>query len=402
MSSALRKHDSPLSGDNETIESSHLVDVTSVLENISDYDEGDYAVYKFGLNNLNIEAEFYPKGIKKSKPNYCSFFITIPNVKETDKRKLKCTIGCVYQLFDESFNPVNIWKNGRGYSSFTTLDSLQQDPIIPITLKLYNNPIFIATTKKSFQSQLHEMYKISKDDGDITLSIITDDNNNNNHNNNNNNNNNKRQYDGGEIHSPPRKKRKLLLSIDDDSKDIENDDDNNNNNNNNDTENDNINDNDNNNIDDDNNDNIQRMKVNSLVLQSGSKVFRQMLDNEMKEKQEKKITIYAKSYEDVDNMIYFLVTNILRKDANPCNIIRLAHFYEIDRLVMACLNRMIKSLNVDNFIKIVSIFDRYGIEHGYNTLVQFGKKNTKQIRSHPDFSDLSHSFKCIVLGCAKD
>eukprot|EP01084_Bolivina_argentea_P276479 471757_1 len=344
-----------------TTETSHIVDVTPVISKIEKFQKGEYAVYKFCLDNLNIEAEFYPKGITKSKPNWCAFFITIPNVKETDKRKLKCSIGFVYELFDESFNPVNIWRNGRGYSSFTHIDNVKKDPFIPITLKLYHNPLFIATSKKSFQTQLHSMYKLSQLNGDITLSIVV---------------NNSDDNDGLTIYTPPNKKRKLM----DNKYDI----------------------NTNNDVSTGMDENVQTMKVSSIILQSGSKVFHQMLANNMMEKKEKKITVFAESMQDVDDMIYFMVTNILRKNANALSLIRLAHYYEIERLVMACLNRMIETLSVSTFCTVVSTFDRYSIEHGYNTLVEFGKKNVKEIRAHPSFGDLSHAFKCIVLGSAKD
>ena len=91
------------------IETEFSLDVEQILLARETYKKGDYVVYKLMLDNLQIHAEFYPQGMPKSKPNYCAFFITIPNVKIEDKRKLSCRIGSVYELFDESFNPVNIW-----------------------------------------------------------------------------------------------------------------------------------------------------------------------------------------------------------------------------------------------------------------------------------------------------
>ena len=144
------------------------------------------------------------------------------------------------------------------------------------------------------------------------------------------------------------------------------------------------------------------MRASSLILQSGSKVFESMLTTEMIEKSSQKIRVYADSVQDVDDMVYFLATDILRKSANALSVIRLAHFYEIDRLIMACLNRMLDSLTVDSFVEVVNTFDRYSIEHGYGTLVAFGQTHCKEIKVREDYNDLTHCFKCIVLGAAKD
>lgn len=362
------------------IETEHIVDVASVLMARENYKKGDYVVYKARLDDLEINAEFYPQGMQKSKPNYCAFFITIPNVKEDDKRKLSCRIGSVYELFDESFNPVNIWKSGRGYSSFATIDHLEKDPRIPVTLKLYTDPLFIATTKKSFQSQLHKMYQLSLKNGDILLSVITDGAAIGNALNPHSDSVNARDLNGHSeglgLGEPPKKKRKTDNAFSDNPCSGAAGDD------------------------------VplitQTMRVSSLILQSGSKVFDQMLTTEMVEKSSKTITVFANSVQDVDDMVYFLATDILRKTADALSVIRLAHFYEIDRLTMACLNRMIDTLSIDTFVRVVNTFDRYSIEHGYNTLVQYGKTHCNEIKNREDYDELTHCFKCIVLGAAKD
>jgi len=367
------------------IETEHIVDVSSVLQLRDNYKKGDYVVYKTKLDDLEINAEFYPQGMQKSKPNYCAFFITIPNVNDQDRRKLSCRIGSVYELFDESFNPVNIWKSGRGYSSFATIDHLEHDPQIPVKLKLYLNANYIATTKKSFQSQLHKMYLLSQKNGDVLLSVIA----NGTHRNRNMNTEGQLNPDtDSAFGEPPTKKRKLNEPNhpnhhpNRDANDTEEG------------------------AEHQTSTSPQNMthglRVSSLILQSGSKVFEQMFSTEMMEKSSGTITVYANSVQDVDDMIYFMATDILRKCADAHGVLKLAHFYQIDRLIMACLNRMIECLTVDTFVSVVTTFDRYSIEHGYGNLVKFGRTHCDEIRNREDYSKLTHCFKCVVLGAARD
>merc|ERR1712154_681903 len=58
------------------------------------------------------------------------------------------------------------------------------------------------------------------------------------------------------------------------------------------------------------------IKASSILLQSASPVFNNILSNDMREKQEKTIKVHAKTVKDVDDMIYFMATNQLRQDSN--------------------------------------------------------------------------------------
>eukprot|EP01083_Nonionella_stella_P033597 91941_1 len=336
-------------------ETSHIINVSPFISQLDTYDFGEYIVSKVTLDNLQIDIEFYPKGTHKSQADWCSLFAIITNGKGNDTRKLKCRIGLDNSdgFLKEMLDIVHSsWRRGIGHNSLIDITTLKQNPRLIITLTLYHDPSFILTTEDRFENQLLEMYKLSRDNGDITLSITTKDN---------------HQHSDDTLYVPPSKKQK----IEHDTKT-------------NDTS------------------NTHTMKCSSIILQSGSRVFNRMLKNHMLENKEKKITIFAQSVQDVDDMIYFMATNTLRQTANVMNIIDLAHFYGMERLEMACLNRMLKQLSVATFVDVVTIFDRFGIKHGYNTLVKFGKKNLNQIRGASNFSDLSHSFKCIVFGLAKD
>merc|ERR1712062_926687 len=65
------------------------------------------------------------------------------------------------------------------------------------------------------------------------------------------------------------------------------------------------------------------LKVSSLILKAASPVFDQMLSSEMKESEERKIVVHAKSMKDVRDLVYFMCTGELRKNANPLQLLPL-------------------------------------------------------------------------------
>merc|ERR1712154_607992 len=60
---------------------------------------------------------------------------------------------------------------------------------------------------------------------------------------------------------------------------------------------------------------IEEIKVSSAILRSASPVFDQMMQSEMMEKQLRRITVHAHSVKDVDDLIYYICTDVLREDA---------------------------------------------------------------------------------------
>merc|ERR1712228_667725 len=140
-----------------------------------------------------------------------------------------------------------------------------------------------------------------------------------------------------------------------------------------------------------------KMKVSSLILRSSSIVFDRMLSANMKEKEESKIVIHAQRIADVDDLYYFMCTNILRSTANSLTLIHLAKYYEMDGLFDKVVNKLIKSVSIGNFAKAIRIFDRYEIVKGYDLLIDFAKKNADELKKSPNFDAIPHSFKCAVL-----
>eukprot|EP01084_Bolivina_argentea_P191861 329497_1 len=142
-----------------------------------------------------------------------------------------------------------------------------------------------------------------------------------------------------------------------------------------------------------------KIRASSVILRCASKVFERMLDpkNNMKEYREKKVVVYARSSNDVFDMLYFMCTNQIRDDFDALQLIHLAHFYEMDRLFWICVNRLVGNVTVDNFVATLHTFDRFEISKGYTTLITFAKDNIGQLKNAKDYLLLSHSFRCGIL-----
>ena len=135
------------------------------------------------------------------------------------------------------------------------------------------------------------------------------------------------------------------------------------------------------------------MNVSAIMLISASSVFNRMLTIEMKEKKEKTVTIMAERKADAEDMIQFMYTNKLDEDANEYGVLKLAHLYEIEALKKECAIRIIRQLNVENFVKTVNLMERYSIEIGFGNLYDFGEKNFKKIKEQKNYKNLPFSFK---------
>merc|ERR1712129_145687 len=117
----------------------------------------------------------------------------------------------------------------------------------------------------------------------------------------------------------------------------------------------------------------------------------------MMEQKENRVEVQAKSVDDVKAMVYFMSTNQLPKDANCWNLIHLAHYYQIDRLFNECVFGILQLSNINNFISILRLFDKYRIETGYDALVTYAKKNKMKLKESKDYDTIPHAFKCILL-----
>merc|ERR1712154_237565 len=100
-----------------------------------------------------------------------------------------------------------------------------------------------------------------------------------------------------------------------------------------------------------------------------------MMSTEMKEQQESAIVVYAKELRDVKHMVYFMTTNQLKRTAKPLHLIHLAHLYELDRLFWKCVESIITTVSVQNFVETVHTFNRYDVVEGLEHIAAFGKEH---------------------------
>ena len=131
---------------------------------------------------------------------------------------------------------------------------------------------------------------------------------------------------------------------------------------------------------------------------NSSNVFKKMLCNNMKEVKEKCIKIPCKNIKIIDDMIYFIITGRLKKEIFVFDMIKLSHCYELTNLFHACLNRLVDTLNANNFVEAVNIFEEYNIsteivKNIYQKLLKyFHKIKEKLLKEMKNVNELPYCF----------
>merc|ERR1712130_12737 len=122
-----------------------------------------------------------------------------------------------------------------------------------------------------------------------------------------------------------------------------------------------------------NNDAFQSvLQVDSMLLTAKSFIFEAMLRTKGN-----KMEIHADKIKDVEDILFFLKTNILKNDCDIFNVIILAEKYQINGLKEECIHRLVENLSIENFVETINIFHRLEIQNGYGNILEFGKKNNQ-------------------------
>eukprot|EP01083_Nonionella_stella_P294190 1000317_1 len=369
-----------------------ILDFSSIIDKYDTYKVGDKIVgNEFALDDFQFQVYCYPKGNTSEAFGFVSLFLKALNCPEQDERKVSLLIT-LDDMKREETQPLHNFKKGFGWHKCFTFMDLQKDHIVHVKVKFHHDPLLAASVDSvpsdTFVEQLENVHKLSELHGDVTLVIKLPKNND--------------LHCNNYLYSPSKKKRKLNIpyqcSVCDEEFQSEHglkvhqskkkDEAHKSHKNNNDG------------MDDmytglDCDD--HEIKISSLILRSASKVFDRMLDTDMREKEEKRIEIEAQSVDDIKALIYFMATNVLKDDCNPWNIIALAHYYEMNRLLHQCVDRIIKNINIQNFAKTINVFDKFQIVNGYQQLIQFAKQNVEELKKAPDFDTIPHSFTCCIL-----
>eukprot|EP01084_Bolivina_argentea_P088816 160350_1 len=317
------------------------LNISDIMDNIDTYSNKQQLLCdSWIVGDWTFKLQVYPKGNEVGKKGVISIFLQITggNPKENKFRKVQVTMkygnnSCSYM------KPIQRCETGHGWPDAISHVVAKKHPIIYFIIKLYHYPLFTELPSQSFEQKLEKVHLLSQSHGDITLIVKLNDKNN-------------------CVDSPPLKKRKLNDAIDN---------------------------------------KVTEIKANSIILRASSNVFDRILRANMREKEEKKIEVCAKSVKDVKDLLYFMTTNKLKSDGNALNIIELAHYYEMDGLFWKCVNKMLNNISIDNFARTINTFDKYEIKKGYSVLVDFAKKNKDELEDADDFDTIPHSFKCAVL-----
>eukprot|EP01083_Nonionella_stella_P015891 44458_1 len=362
------------------VETIKTLNLSQILNNIGTFSKGKTIHTKtFYIEDLTFDIDCYPKGTLKDIPiepqeatDGVAVFINIlrrrgkgwKNVNDNRKVCVCMTHdGQRWQFMDTVDELID---GGMGFSDMITLDELKDNPNIEINIKIFGDPLFVSKEDMdmpTFLQQNEKMHELNQLHGDVMLIVKTPDN----------------ESDSDALYVPPQKKRKLNGS-NKNKKSL------------------------------DNNDVDCGVKMSSIVLRAASKVFDRMLDSNMImiekqqiecchimiEKQQKTIEIQAKCIEDVNHLVYFMSTNRLHEQSNVLNLIELAHYYEMERLYWKCVYALIKNVTVQTFVRTLKVFEKYGIEDGYNSLVKFAKTNMEELKQSDGFETVSVAFKMLA------
>jgi hypothetical protein len=103
--------------------------------------------------------------------------------------------------------------------------------------------------------------------------------------------------------------------------------------------------------------NGEAMPCHRCVLAMASPVFDRMLDSGMKEAEQHRIVVSDSEPSVVKAMLDFAYTGVLAEETGDIDaILRLADYYQIEKLVALCADRAVESVNHSNVVAVVRAF----------------------------------------------
>eukprot|EP00485_Elphidium_margaritaceum_P017415 CAMPEP_0202728492 /NCGR_PEP_ID=MMETSP1385-20130828/185652_1 /ASSEMBLY_ACC=CAM_ASM_000861 /TAXON_ID=933848 /ORGANISM="Elphidium margaritaceum" /LENGTH=568 /DNA_ID=CAMNT_0049394741 /DNA_START=19 /DNA_END=1725 /DNA_ORIENTATION=- len=411
----------------QTMQMTFTLNASDILLKIDEFSNDEYVLTQRTFCGRKLSVFFYPKGDRGSHAFNSSIFLRLskpdnPDMDGAEPLKMSCELRCGGDRwrYDEH-SIADFERSSVGYADFHTLDYLQKNPVITISATMHYKYSCIVPTKDDFWKHCEEMADSTYRDGDIMLHVKT-------------------QTDSEDVDDePPAKKRKLnnhatenknkeeknkkvmprrskrlqhqpsVVSVDTCSLSEEEGDES-----------------------ESSKESsseeaavatvracsivlkasspvshessseeaaVDKVRACSIVLKASSPVFKRMLESNMQESQAKEITVRADSVDAVHDMLYFMWTNEfpVHERNNMLSLIKLAHYYECERLKIACINQIIQELSVDNFVDVVNTLNQYSIEEGMSAILTFANKNRETIIADARCNELPFMFKMGVL-----
>lgn len=307
-------------------------DLSSMIQNLDQYEKGKFSKSgAFQVEDLEMYLQIYPNGFATVDDGYVSIFLEA-NAVTADRRKIEFTLKCGESTKSTGKQEARRYvTNGWGWSNAVRIEEFRDNRIITCTIEMESDDSKGSLSMKPevpVDQRQDKMHALSAENGDIELTVEL-------------------SSDDDILYSPPKKKRKLSGGdSSDEGLSVQEGD----------------------------NGTTQSIRISSVILRASSPVFDQMMANAMKEKSEQRIIIRARTVKDVEDLTYFMCTGTLRDGTNVLRLLPLAHYYQMDYCVWQCCEKIIKGINIQNFVETVKVLEKYDVERGFYFVSEYGKK----------------------------
>lgn len=291
------------------------------------------------MQDTTATFTFYPNGDDKSADGYTAGYITISDESNlsfvNDRRFASLVFKCGDNVSDLVAKPIRTFINGWGSSNLFPKQHVQKYGEITVCIRLDDGHDCQNLLESAYKESTRTLYDLVQKSGDIELIPIV----------NGKSSSGKDENDSiGSDEICGMDRAESVLSIksidDDDEKEMDSMD---------------------SLLETRNCSEPRKYRMSSILLSNASTVFQRMLANDMKESTEKRIRIPCANPMTIEDLSYFIVTGRLSADADAFDLVKVAHLYQMDSLIWACLERLIHGITADNFVRVVTVFEEYNM-----------------------------------------
>ena len=99
----------------------------------------------------------------------------------------------------------------------------------------------------------------------------------------------------------------------------------------------------------------EKVDCHRSVVASTSRVFRSMVESGFREGQEHKVCLKDVSHETVKQLVEYIYSGTLPREANVRELVGLAHQFELDHLLAECVEVLVSDINRDNVVDVAHL-----------------------------------------------